>query len=400
MSKKRRATRACPPTTNGSTATASAIGYLLGSDFDDLCCSGYTSMDKNPEILTACRKIAELIGSMTIHLMANTDDGDIRIINELSRTIDINPDPHMTRKTWMESIVMTLLLYGQGNAVVVPHTFDGYLQSLEPISAHRVSFMPDGYRDYKVLIDGIAKNPDNLLHFTFNPDPYYLWRGQGLTVALRDIANNLKQAAATKKGFMASKWKPSVIVKVDALTDEFASPEGRKKLLESYVQSAEVGEPWLIPADQFQVEQIRPLSLNDLALKDTVELDKRTIAALLGVPAFLLGVGSFNRDEWNNFIYNTIRPIVIGIQQEMTRKLILSPKWYLRFNLWSLLQYDIKTISDVLLAGSDRGFVNGDEWRDRMSMTPAGLKDYRVLENYIPFDMSGLQKKLIQEGET
>ena len=126
-------------------------------------------------------------------------------------------------------------------------------------------------------------------------------------------------------------------------------------------------------------------------------MDKRTIAALLGVPAFLLGVGSFNRDEWNNFIYNTIRPIVIGIQQEMTRKLILSPKWYLRFNLWSLLQYDIKTISDVLLAGSDRGFVNGDEWRDRMSMTPAGLKDYRVLENYIPFGMSGLQKKLIQE---
>ena len=54
----------------------------------------------------------------------------------------------------MEAIVMTLLLYGQGNAVVVPHTFEGYLQSLEPISAHRVSFMPDGYRDYKVLIDG------------------------------------------------------------------------------------------------------------------------------------------------------------------------------------------------------------------------------------------------------
>jgi hypothetical protein len=28
-----------------------------------------------------------------------------------------------------------------------------------------------------------------------------------------------------------------------------------------------------------------------------------------------------------------------------------------------------------------------------------GLDDLRVLENYIPNDMSGLQKKLIQEGE-
>ena len=376
--------------------TGSSVGYLLTNDFDDLCASGYITLDKNPEVMTACRKIAELIGSMTIHLMANTDDGDIRIVNELSRTLDINPDPNMTRKVWMESIVMNLLLYGHGNAVVVPHTYQGYLQSLEPISANRISFMPDG-KSYKILLDGVAKKPDSVLHFVFNPDPYYMWMGRGVHISLKDVANNLKQAAATEKGFMASKWKPSVIVKVDALTDEFSSPEGRKKLLNSYVSSSEVGEPWLIPAEQFQVEQIRPLSLADLAIKDTVELDKRTVAAVLGVPPFLLGVGDYNQSAWNNFISNTIRPLAIGIQQEMTRKLIISPKWYIRFNIWSLLDYDLKTVSNVLLEGSDRGFVNGDEWRDRMHLAPAGLKDYRVLENYIPWDMSGKQKKLKQE---
>ena len=40
--------------------------------------------------------------------------------------------------------------------------------------------------------------------------------------------------------------------------------------------------------------------------------------------------------------------------------------------------------------------MNGDEWRDRMHMTPAGLKEYKILENYIPADMSGNQKKLVQ----
>ena len=379
--------------------TGSSVAYLINGDFDDICCAGYTSLDRNPEIMTACHKIAELIGSMTIHLMSNTDGGDVRIINELSRTIDIAPDPHMTRKTWMEAIVMNLLLYGHGNSIVVPHTHNGYLESLEPIAASRVSFMPEQYRDYKVLIDGVPKNPADLLHFALNPDPYYLWKGRGLTISLRDVANNLKQAAATEKGFMSSKWKPSVIVKVDALTEEFSSPAGRQKLLDSYVKSADVGEPWLIPADQFQVEQIRPLSLTDLAIKDTVELDKRTVAAVLGVPPFLLGVGEYSSGAWNNFIQNTIRPIVITLQQEMTRKLILSPKWYIRFNIWSLLDYDLGAISNILLAGSDRGFVCGDEWRDRMNLAPAGLTDYRVLENYIPFDMAGQQKKLIQEGE-
>ena len=199
---------------------------------------------------------------------------------------------------------------------------------------------------------------------------------------------------------MNSKWKPSVIVKVDALTEEFSSQTGRKKLLESYVESAEVGEPWLIPAEQFSVEQIRPLSLSDLAISDVVKLDKATVAAVLGIPAFLLGIGDFNQKEWEMFINTTVRNIVMGVQQEMTKKLILSPKMYLRFNYWSLLNWDIKTISDVLLAGSDRGFISGNEYRDRIGFEPReGLDELRILENYIPYDKSGDQKKLIQNGE-
>ena len=366
---------------------------------EDICCSGYTRLSDNPEIQTGCMRIAELIGSMTIKLMSNTEDGDIRIQNELSRKIDINPNGNMTRIQWMTAIVMNLLLYGEGNSIVVPHTYGGILQSLEPISASRVTFMPVGnsYRDYKVLIDGAARNPNDLLHFAYNPDPYYLWKGRGITFSLKDIAKNLKQAQKTENAFMSSKWKPSIIVKVDALTDEFSSPEGRQKLLDSYVKPAQDGEPWLIPAEQFQVEQVRPLTLSDLALKDTVELDKRTVASVLGVPPYLLGIGEFKRDEWNNFIQGRLRPIVLTIQQEMTRGLILSPKWYLDFNIWSLMDYDMKSMSDILLSGSDRGFVNGDEWRNRMHLAPAGLKEYKILENYLPYDMSGKQKKLIQD---
>lgn len=365
----------------------------------DICCPGYTSLDKNPEIMTACSRIAELIGSMTIHLMSNEADGDRRIINELSRTIDINPMPNMTRSTWMQAIVMNLLLYGHGNSIVMPHTAKGYLGSLEPISAGRVSFEPIGYRDYKVLIDGVPKDPDRLLHFVYNPDKTYLWKGQGVTVLLKDIANNLKQATKTTNAFMSSNWKPSIIVKVDALTEEFSSPEGRKKLLESYVKPSTPGEPWLIPAEAFDVEQVKPLTLKDLAISDTVQLDKRTVAAVLGVPAFLLGVGNYNKDEWNSFIQGKIRTIVLGIAQEITKKIILSPKWYVRFNVWSLLDYDLRAMSEVLLAGSDRGFVNGDEWRDRMNLPPAGLTEFRLLENYIGYDYSNLQKKLIQPNE-
>ena len=119
-------------------------------------------------------------------------------------------------------------------------------------------------------------------------------------------------------------------------------------------------------------------------------------SAILGVPAFVLGVGEYNKDEWNAFIQSTIMTLCKAIASELTKKLIIKPEWYLSFNVWSLMDYDLKTVSDVLLSGADRGYINGDEWRDRMHMSPAGLKEFKILENYIPYDMSGNQKKLEQ----
>lgn len=377
----------------------SPVAFLLSDEAKEtLCVPGYTTLDKCPEVVAACRRIAELIGSLTIHLMENTENGDQRIVNELSRKIDIDPTPTMTRKTWIEAIVMNLLLYGKGNSIVKVHTERGYLKELEPISANRVSISSGS--QYEVRIDGIPYSRDEIMHFVDNPDPLCLWRGQGLKVALSSVANNLKQAAKTEKSFLSSKWKPSIIVKVDSLTDEFSSPSGRKKLLDEYISTSEAGEPWMIPADQFGVEQVKPLSLSDLAINDSIQLNRRMIAAIVGVPPFLLGVGNYNKDEWNSFINNKIKTIVIGLQQEMTRALILSPHMYIRFNVLSLYDWDIKTLSDVFGSLSDRGFVSGNEVRDRIGLSPRdGLDELRVLENYIPYEMSAYQKKLIQGGE-
>ena len=370
--------------------------FVNSDSFDNLCTTNYVSLDRNPEIMTGVRKIAELIGTMTIYLMENTKNGDVRIKNALSRKIDIDPMPTMTRKHWVEVIVMNMLLYGKGNSVVVPHTYNGIFQSFEPIAANRVSFEQSStsYRKYKILIDGIPRNPDDILHFVYNPDEYYLWKGKGINVILKDIANNLKQGRETQKGFLESKWKPSLIVRVDSTIDEFSTKEGREKILENYVKASDVGQPWLVPAEQFQVEQVKPLSLNDLAIKDTMEIDKRTVASILGVPPFLLGVGNYNQAEWNNFIQNTIGPLAKGLEQELTRKLIINEKWYLKFNVLSLYDYGIVT-NDLLLSMADKAIVTPNEVRDRIGLSPIdGGDELRILENYIPYDKIGDQKKI------
>ena len=377
----------------------SAAAWLLtDSAYDTLCVSGYTRLSENPEILMAVNKVAALIGSMTIHLMANSAGGDVRIKNALSRKLDIEPNRYMTRMTLMSWIVRTLLLYGDGNAVVLPKTSGGYLEDLIPVPPSSVSLTGDGGYGYRISINGQERDPDQLLHFVYNSDPYQPWRGMGLRVALKDVAANLKQAAVTKKGFLADKWKPSVIIKVDSWAESMESPEGQDNFLARFAMD-QPGKPLLIPAEGMEVVQIKPLTLNDLAINDSVTLDKRTVASIIGVPPYVVGVGAFNREEWNAFVNNTILPLVRIIEQEMTRKLLISEEMFVRMNPWALYAYDVQALASI---GSElyvRGIMTGNEVRDWIGQGPKeGLDELVILENYIPLGKIGDQLKLGQQN--
>ena len=381
----------------------SVVWYTDANGFESLKCSGYTSLAHNPEVVAGVDTFARLVGAMTIHLMQNTESGDVRITNGLSRIVDIEPNRYMTRANFIHWIVRTMFIEGNGNAVVFPRTGGGYLLELIPIPAAFCAFVPFGEWGYRIDIAGREFDPENVLHFVINPSSFYPWKGEGYQVPLATVANNLKQAAATENGFMSSKWKPSIIVKVDGLTEEFASPAGRKKLLEQYAQGTEAGEPWLIPAEQFDVQQVKPLTLSDLALAEFVKLDKRTVASILGMPPFVLGEGEFKRDEWNSFISTRIMPLAENMQQELTRKLLYAPDLYFRFNSRSLYNYDLKELASVADDQYVRGIMTGNEVRDWIGLSPLNdptMDELVMLENYIPRDKSGDQAKLQKGGNS
>jgi len=379
--------------------TDSALLWLASPDAYSLLTSlGYTRLTDCPEIQTAVNRIADLISSMTIHLMANTKDGDKRIKNELSRKIDINPNKLTTRKHWMYSIVRNMMLDGEGNAVQIPRfSADGFLEDIEPLDMTQVSFRDAGY-GYQINYKGKILNPDEVLHFVDNPDPQKPWIGKGYRVILSDLATTLKQAQTTRNEFMNNP-QPSIIVRVDALTEEFASATGRDQLLQTYFSAVENGKPWLIPAELADVQQVKPMSINDLAIKDSVSIDKRTAAAIFGVPPFLVGEGKFNKDEFNNFVSTIVLPKARGIEQVLTRGLLLNPDWFFRFNPRSLFSYSLTEIAEVACNYVDRAIIDRNEARDWSGWNPReGLSDLAILENYIPITKIGEQKKLNQKG--
>ncbi len=335
---------------------------------------------------------ADVISSMTIHLMQNTERGDIRVRNELAKKLDISPNRYMTRKTFMEVIVRALL--AEGNQITLPVYKRGYLDELRPVPPSMVSLAPDG-DGYSVRIGGASFLPDELLHFVIRPDPEEPWRGRGFAVELADVVKSLRQAGETKRAILKSP-APSIIVKVDGLTEEFKSPEGRRKLRAQYLDSSESGEPWFIPAEAFAVEQVKPLTINDLAISKNLELDKRSVAAMMGVPPFMVGVGDFKRDEFNWWVSTRVMAIAKEIEQEFTKQLLYSPDLYFRLNNRSLLNYDV---SEIVSAGSqmvDRMSLRRNEWRDWLGFPPdVEMDELLALENYLPADRLGDQKKLM-----
>ena len=364
---------------------------------DDLIPCGYIRLSENPDVLSAVNKIADLVSNMTIHLVENTEKGDKRIINELSRKIDIEPCKYMTRKNWVYKIVRDLLLYGDGNSIVHIEIDKntGLIKDLTPFAMSSVGYEKiDG--DYAINYEGKTYKSDEVIHFKINPNPNCNYKGTGYRVALKDIAKNLTQANKTKNVFMSGKYMPSIIITVNSLAEELDTKKGREEILKKYIDESDSGGlPWVIPAEMVGVEQVKPLSLKDIAINEGVELDKKTIAGLLDVPAFFLGVGNFNKDEFHNFINTRIYGIGQVISQTLTRDLLINPNWYFKLNPRSLYSYNL---TEMVTAGTqlvDRNAMRRNELRDWIGLDPdEEMEELIILENYIPSKMLGHQSKL------
>lgn len=364
----------------------------------DLTDEGYVPLWQCPEVAICVHQYADLISNMTIHLKRNTERGDERVRNELSRKVDVNPAPNMGRKQFIYHVVSTMMTVGEGNCVVYPrYSPEGYLEDLIPLRPSAVQFQEtdDGYR---ILYGQREFRSEEVLHFRMNPDPERPWLGTGWRITLRQLVDSIRKANSTKNKILSSP-APSIVVMVDGYSEDLTSPEGRERLTQKYIDSQQSGRPWLLQADTMKIEQVKPLTMSDLAIRDNIELDATKIARVMGVPAFLTGVGAYNQDEYNAFINTRIVGVAQYLQQEMTQKLLISPDLYWSFNPRSLYNYKL---SDLIQAGAemvDRMAMRRNEWRDWVYLSPdPDMDELLALENYIPADRLGDQKKLQNGG--
>lgn len=394
MSRKKRRSRDAPAARRDDTDNKNIAIWIQSDDAKNLLCpSGYTPLDRVPAVRQCTHIIADLVSSMTLQLMENGDKGDFRVWDDLSYTLDIAPSKTMPRKNFYYRITSDMVLYG--NSVGFPsYGRSSRLEEIQLLPASSVSFERSEF-GYSARIGGKLYPSDTILHFPFIPDDIYPFRGVGLSMDIADAVQTLVQANTTKKGFMSEKWKPSLIISVPSDSEKLQTREGRKAVLGSYIDDTQAGEPWVIPAGQIDVKTLRPLTLNDLAVQSSIELDLKTIASAFGIPAFMLGLGTFNKDEYNNFISSRIMGIASIIQQVLTQGLVENPRQYLEFKSRSLMQYDLPALTSFIDTATKGGWMSRNEGRAEIGLPPIeGLDEIILLENYIPISKIGEQKKL------
>ena len=357
---------------------------------------GYHRLLDEPDVQTCINWIAGIVGSTPIRVLRNTDKGDVRVHNRFSRALDIDPMPGIGTRFGMSSwIAATLLGEGNGNAYVLPHFMGGEITSYELMPGATSS--QDDSGGYFIQWRSQYYDPTEVLHYRLFLDPLNPWKGKGIRVQAEQLAESLFSSASVKQNLSSPKYKPPIVVAVNS-DSSLDNAEERENFRKTYLEDSGDGKPWILPADLVKIQQVKPLSLNDLAIKDNMELDRKAVCALIGVPGYVLGVGAYSEGEYNNTIRTRVIPIVTGMEQEDTLKLLADhPDMYVQLSRRHLYDYDLQKLIAIDCSMADRGYLNGDEVREDAYRDPAGLTEFKVLENYIPYDMSGQQSKLKED---
>jgi hypothetical protein len=125
------------------------------------------------------------------------------------------------------------------------------------------------------------------------------------------------------------------------------------------------------------------------------------VAAIFGIPAFMVGVGEFRLEEYQLFVTTRLMAVARIIEQTMTKGLLWSERMYLSFNPRSLYNYSLNDLVNTGKEMVDRMAMRRNEWRDWIGLPPdPDMDDLLALENYIPADRLGDQKKLEGGGES
>lgn len=334
----------------------------------------------------ACvRILAESVAALPLHVYRYTKDGGKeRAVNHpLFPILHDAPNPEMTSFNFRESLMVHLLLRGNGYSQIIRNSL-GQVTGLYPLLSDKMSVdrNDDGEIEYtyrttkdenpNVKTGQVIFKRQDILHIPglgFNGlvgySPIAMMKNAvGMTIACEEFGSSFFSNGARPGGVLEH---PGLIKNPDKLRESWqatyggSSNAGKVAILEEGMKYQQIG----IPPEDAQFLETRKFQTNE-------------IARIFRVPPHLIGdleKATFSNIEQQSleFVKFTLNPWIVRWEQALC-KALLSPsevgKYFIKFNVDGLMRGDYQSRMQGYSIGRQNGWFSANDIREMEDMNP------------------------------
>lgn len=331
-------------------------------------------------IVFACvRLIAGAIAQMPVHIFEQSEKNDKQRVpnHSLANLFNLQPTPAWSAAAFWEFIVSSMLLHGDGFAVLLRDR-NGDVEEILPISPVGMNVVNNNGRlNYFFTLDGIARgfDQDDILHF-----PGFGFNGlKSMSViqwgAFNSIGLELAMEQHSGEFFKSGSTQRVAVVK-QGKWDETQKESFRNAWVKAYGGIENSKFP-LVLDNSTDVKQLS-VSAKDSQLLESREFQITDIARAFGLPSFMVNQeqkttswGSGIGEIGLSFLRFTLGPHLNRFEQEVNRKLFLKKPMFAEFIAANLMRLTLKDRNEAY-----RQAIGGSQGPGWMS-----IDEVRKLEN-------------------
>ena len=325
-------------------------------------------------VYACCQIIGNAVASLPVHVHQKPD-GAKQYAHPIARLLSAEPNEFMTAAVFRETMMLNLLLYGNGYAYI-DRDETGVPIALYPLMSDRTRPVRQGGLQFYVTLLGSGQHtltPDQVFHvLNFSLDGIngispiqQAKQNIGLSLAMEKFAAKLFSNGGNIGGIL--KTPP---MKPDALKAFVASWKTRYTGLENSFKVA------MLP-DGFDFKQTT-LDPEKGQMNQARIHQVREVARIYRVPPHMLGdleKASYASIEQQSmdFLQNCIGPHVVKLEQEANRKLLLErekPTLEVKLNLDAQLRASTQERYNAHATAINAGFLSVNEARAKENLPP------------------------------
>lgn len=331
-------------------------------------------------IVFACvRLIAGAIAQMPVHIFEQSEKNDKQRVpnHSLANLFNLQPTPAWSAAAFWEFIVSSMLLHGDGFAVLLRDR-NGDVEEILPISPVGMNVVNNNGRlNYFFTLDDNPRgfDQDDILHF-----PGFGFNGlKSMSVIQWGAFNSIGLELAMEKHsgeFFKSGSTQRVAVVKQGKWDETQKESFRNAWVKAYGGIENSKFP-LVLDNSTDVKQLS-VSAKDSQLLESREFQITDIARAFGLPSFMVNQeqkttswGSGIGEIGLSFLRFTLGPHLNRFEQEVNRKLFLKKPMFAEFIAANLMRLTLKDRNEAY-----RQAIGGSQGPGWMS-----IDEVRKLEN-------------------